>query len=354
MHKPLTFVVVTLFGCGGELAVDHIPPYDGGAVDASAEGGGDAAQAHDSGPPKPLDCSHVASCLDGGCDAAPPQQPIALVKGQPNVTGVATDGTNVFWAANQAVGSIMECASAGCGGTPSVFGSALNPLAVAVDGASVYWLNGPSGAIMKCSASGCGAPTSVLSGLWNPWNTFGVGDGHVYFAVMGGPLQSCPESGCTAYATLAPVSALGAVTVGGANVFWRDGNGDVLACDAVSCVSPTKLASGQGGFGGIAANACAAYWTNTLTGSVMTCPSTGCANGPIALASGQSSFGPGPIAVDDSGVYWASGSGIMTCELGGCAQPRIVALPVGSATAIALDASNVYWATKGAVWKVSK
>ncbi|HSQ62231.1 MAG TPA: hypothetical protein VLM85_03415 [Polyangiaceae bacterium] len=249
----------------------------------------------------------------------------------------------------------MACSTSGCGGQPSVYaGSQPNPLAVLVDGAMVYWLDGPNGAIMKCATGSCSAPATVLSGLWNPWNTFGAGDGQVFFAVMGGPLTSCSENGCNGYTTIAPIGSLGAVAVGGSTVYWRDySSGDVLACDATSCTSATTLASKQGVFGGIAANACGAYWTVSQTGAVVMCPSTGCPNGPITLASGTLS-GTRPIAVDASGAYWASADGIVSCPLGGCAQPRLLAKGTGSTTAIALDASNVYWATKGAVWKVSK
>ncbi len=350
MRAPLMAFVFAI-GCGGELLAVPPPPPE----DAAADVAPDAAPIVDASPPKPLDCAHPASCLDGGCSDAGPQPAIALVQGQPDVTGLVTDGANVYWAVNQAIGAIMACSTSGCGGVPFPLAlSQPNPIAIAIDGATIYWLDGPNEQIRKCPTSGCAAPGIVLAGLFNPWNTFGAGDGQVFFAAMGGPFSSCPESGCAAYTTIAPVGSLGAVAVGGSNVYWRDSStGDVLACDAISCASPTVLASGQGGFGGISANACGAYWTVANTNTVMTCPSTGCPNGPITFASGTLS-GTRPIAVDDSGVYWATVDGIVSCELGGCAQPRLLAKATGSASAIALDASNVYWATKGAVWKVSK
>src|SRR5581483_7642689 len=75
------------------------------------------------------------------------------------------------------------------------------------------------------------------------------------------------------------------------------------------------------------------------------------------LASNQTIAGPGPIAIDASGVYWSTSAGIMQCDPTCCA-PRLVGTYVGIVTAIALDAANVYFATKVAtqisVWKVSK
>jgi hypothetical protein len=345
----LAFTVVV--ACGGQL-LDSTPPPP--SSDASATS--DADDASTTTPHPPVDCSNLGSCLDGGCNTAPPQDPIALVVGQKgDMTGLATDGTNVYWAVDQAVGFIRSCSTNGCT-APTDYANTLNPFAVSVVGSTVYWFDGPEGAVKKCAGGAtCPNPTVVLTGLWNPWNTFAVGDGRVFFAVMGGSLQSCSVDGCGgAYTTVAPMGQLDTIAVGGSTVYWRDGKSDdVRACDGTSCPTPTIVAAKQGTFGGIAANACAAYWPNFDNGSVMMCAAGGCSNGPTTLASNQFFSSNGPIAVDDSGVYWASTQGILTCELGGCAQPRLLAKTTG-AFAIALDGSNVYWATPGAVWKVSK
>lgn len=353
--------VLVLVGCGGQLASESGgPPIDDAAasdvvVDASSDSVVETGK-----PPAPIDCNALPQCLDGGCASASPQAPVALAQNQPDVSGLATDGARVYWAVDSAMGFIRGCATTGCNDAPFTYAQTLNPFWVAADGPAIYWFEGPSGTIFECAGGPtCTSSTKVIAGLFNPWNTFAVGGGRVYFALMGGPLVSCPaDTGCTGgYASakvIAPVAQLDSVAANASTVFWRDGTGSVLACDAVSCATPTKLASQQDGARGIATSACAAYWTSASASSVMMCPASGCSSGAITLASGQSFQWPAPIAVDDSGVYWASAAGIMQCDAGGCAEPRLVAASVGNATAIALDATNVYFATSGAVWKVPK
>jgi hypothetical protein len=355
MRKIVGLLLVV--GCGGRIAGESgSPPIVDGATpiaDASSE-------AADAGkPPAPVDCNDLPQCLDGGCASAPPQTPIALVQKQFDVSGLAQAGNEVYWAVDNAMGFIDGCATAGCDDAPFTYAQTFNPFWVAADGPTIYWFEGPSGTIFKCAAGdACTSPAKVIAGLFNPWNTFGVGGGRVYFSVMGGPLVSCPDTGCTGgYASarvIAPVSELESVAATASTVYWRDGSGSVRSCDAASCVTPATLSSSSDVARGIATSACAVYWTSAGTSSIMTCPASGCGAGPITLASNQSIVSPGPIAVDDSGVYWATTEGIMQCDLGGCAQPRVVATSAGNATAIALDAANVYFATKGAVWKVSK
>jgi hypothetical protein len=340
-----TMFLLALVGpaCGGRL-VDIPEPPDGGEI-------ADAPLVVTDASPNPGTCT--------------PTVPIALASGQSDVTALASDGMHVFWLeTTNPFGSVKQCAVDGCGGAPSAFVSGPVPLAMALDGANIYWLNGPSGTVSKCPTSGCGSGgVQVLSGLFNPWPVLAAGDGEVFVAIMPPPghpgspgtFFRCPESGCgISPTTVAPVGTLGAACVGGSNVYWRDAaTGDVLMCDAVTCTTPAVIASNQGSFGGIAATASAVYWTSTPGGAVMTCPSTGRAGAPTTLAGSQAS--PGFITADATGAYWANGDGdVMACGAHTCAQPKLIAKGAGTVTAIALDVCNVYWATTSAVWKASR
>ena len=301
-----------------------------------------------------------AEAGDGGCpvSTAQAQTPTPLAQKLPDVSGLATDGSNVYWANDTSIGSVEECATSGCNGTPSAYAQTLNPFWVAADASTIYWFEGPSGTIFKCAGGvACTSSTKIISGLFNPWNTFGVGGGRVYFAVMGGPLVSCPIVGCSgglsSATVIAPVGQLASVAATLSTVAWRDGTGSVFSCDPTSCGTPTTISSQPDAARGVAANASGVYWTNAPANAVMMCPASGCGSGATTVASNQTIASPGPIAVDDSGVYWATSAGIMQCDPT-CCVPRVVATGIGNVTAIALDASNVYFATKGAVWKASK
>jgi hypothetical protein len=301
---------------------------------------------------------------EAGCPSPPsPQTPEPLAQKVPDVSGLATDGNIVYWAEDSAIGSVVGCATTGCGGTPSTYAQTLNPFWVVADAPSIYWFEGPSGTIFKClGGSTCTSSTKIISGLFNPWNTFAVGGGRVYFSVMGGPLVSCPDTGCTgglsSATVIAPVGQLASVAATASTVAWRDGTGSVFSCASSGCATPTTISSQPDSARGIAANAAGVYWTNAPANAIMMCPASGCTNGATTLASSQSIVGTAPIAVDASGVYWSTTDGIMQVDPSGCAPPRLVGTYVGIVTAIALDAANVYFATKVAtqisVWKVSK
>jgi hypothetical protein len=137
-------------GCGGmptTLASEQDAPWDI-AVDASNVywiniGGGDGA---------------VMSCPKGnggGFFGTPP--PTLLTDGILIFTpgGIAADGSNVYFT-DQALGTVMKCASGGCGGRPTEIAEGQDgPGGIVVDAHSVYWVNafgGPSctdGTVMK-------------------------------------------------------------------------------------------------------------------------------------------------------------------------------------------------------------
>jgi len=97
------------------------------------------------------------------------------------------------------------------------------------------------------------------------------------------------------------------------------------------------------------------YWaidTDTLrggVGSIMTCPVSGCAGSPTTFASQQE--GPYVIALDGSNVYWATFSPdaktttIEKCPISGCGAPTILSSALATySTPFAVDDASVYWA----------
>jgi hypothetical protein len=128
----------------------------------------------------------------------------------------------------------------------------------------------------------------------------------------------------------------------------------------VSTCQPITIASGEPDLGAIAVDATNVYWVNDgATGTVKTCPASGCAGSPKTIASMQDH--PRAIAVDGTNVYWANyGSTtndgtVMKVPIPG-GNLTVLASNQGQPNNIALDTNNVYWsnANTGAYWKVSK
>ena len=194
-----------------------------------------------------------------------------------NPDRVVADSTGIYWtnagtSRDSADGTVVVCPSTGCGKPPPfVLATALpRPRGIAVDDAFVYWVNeGPST-----------DPTS----------------GTVYrISKEGGTAQKIADSqGTPAY-----------IAVDNVNVYWTNaGAGQVMvwpkAGGAVSV-----FAEKQDNAWDIAVDDSGVYWTTWgPSGTVATCPTSGCTGGVTVLASNQNE--PYGIALDTNAVYYTS------------------------------------------------
>ena len=116
-------------------------------------------------------------------------------------------------------------------------------------------------------------------------------------------------------------------------------------CSDGSC-QPVTLASNQYAPCSIAVNTGAVYWAN-LNGRVMKCAKAGCNDQPTVLFSGLTN----PLlTVDDMNAYAAESqnpSRVVQCAIGGCTQPRQLAISPSAVFGIAVDSSNVYFTEGG-------
>jgi hypothetical protein len=338
------------------------------AACSSSSAGKGVADAHPDTPPV-LDASTSLDVVsespplgnsDGSsaqCDGSP-CQPVVLATGSgPLVAGgLAVDATSVYWVDSKG-GRVLACKKTGCGLSPTVLASGQGgPSGIAVANGVAYWTNSDSGTVSFCSVNGCGGtPTVLVSGLSSPGGIAAL-HSSVYFIEAGdsGSISSCPSSGCVSPTVIASVSGV-LVAVDAVNVYWTDGT-EVSSCPLAGCSgSPTVLFSAKGATG-IALDAANVYVTTDLSGidsaagSVLSCSQSGCSGKPSTLATGQG--GPMAIAVFGGTVYWGNTQGdgdIWSCAATGCAEsPKVVtmaALPLS----LAVDSTNVYWASLGDV-----
>jgi hypothetical protein len=341
-----------------------------------------------------------AACQAGTCASLPAG---VLASGQLGPIAIALDAVNLYWlnlgnftgpggkaGGYYANGQVMKCAIAGCNNAPTMLASGWTqpgglpvvPSAIAVDATSVYWTGSdPSpmpgqnswGWVLSCAVGGCNqTPTIVASGQDDPTGV-AAGPTGVYWTMYStGQVANCPVAGagCGVGPTTLATGQVGpsGIAVDDANVYWTSYSGHLTACALSGCgATPTNIWTGQPGSTqaattGIAVDAIRVYWTNGNplgTGSVMQCDKEHCPGTLTTLATGRNA--PGGIAVDDAFVYWTEigdfladgqasvlSGGVFRCAINGCnGQPTALASNLNRPSAIAVDATHIYWTDVG-------
>lgn len=130
-------------------------------------------------------------------------------------------------------------------------------------------------------------------------------------------------------------------------VYWGSwGSSTVMTCSKDGCDdSPTTLASMVTPTA-LAVNAAGVYWIDA-EGEVSTCPLGGCAGAPETIGvSVPCNLGDVPcanLAADAKNLYFHTGSAIAACPSGGPCGASTELATVVWATALAVDATSVYW-----------
>jgi hypothetical protein len=266
------------------VLVDGYKPY------TLAIGGGELYFTSEAAAPKIT----LVKCALGGCTV-----PTTLGAAGSGLPGIALDANNVYFTSNFD-GTVFTCPRSGCGSAPRVLASAqATPHGIASDGSDVYWAT--SDGVMKCAATGCSNAPTVLAMSQGEPNGIALDDTSVYWTTsMSGDVMKCAKTGCGQKPALLASNKTGAdIAVDATDIYWASpSSSQVLTCPSSGCNgSPTVIASSQAY--ALAIDDVNIYWT-TLDG-IMTCAKKGCTQ-PTVVASGQSN--PGDVAVDATGVYW--------------------------------------------------
>ena len=191
-----------------------------------------------------------------------------------------------------------------------------NPIAIAVDGAHIYWLNTDirASTIGRAKLDGTGVEPSFITGVGFPYD-LAVDDAHIYWAHAGG--------------------------IGRANL---DGTG----ADP-SFIEPPRHIGYNETFFGVAVSGANIYWAFQEAGfsgrppTVAPIRSIGCANIDGTGANYELvTANARQVTLDGAHVYWTTSIGIGRANLDGTAAQEGF-IPAHGDTGVAVDAAHVYW-----------
>jgi hypothetical protein len=249
----------------------------------------------------------------------------------------------------------------------TVGNSGVEPNGIAVWGTDVYWASvawgsdaGPSGTGWLQTVSTAGGPVTILGTAQIP---FGVAvDGtNVYWtsaadldaspSTSAGLLRMTPRSGGATLVLATSVQGIGNIALGPTGVYWVATDGSLVRTPLGGGPAPTVVSPpAGGGISCFAVDESNVYWASGTAGnapsSILKMPLAGGA--PVTLAS---AVGCDALAVGSSFVAWGDQQGIQSVPIDGGATVTLFSGPSGSYASIAVDCGFVYWATGTQVMK---
>lgn len=248
--------------------------------------------------------------FDSGTDGAPPG-PIVLVDGGGAPSGLQISNGQLFWALHQ-VNYVMQCTLPQCGTSANVFVNAQSPDRVHITSSSIV-----------------------------AWSDHGGAD----------DVETCHVgTTCSGGVVVSSAMMVGAITSDATNLYWTDydaANGAVKSC-ALPCSAPgaAVLASPEGGPMGIGIASNTLYWANHDAQQISFCVLPTCTPQRVPL-----NVHPNRLAVDTDHLFFTSEQGVSQCVSSGCTSVASFAsvdakgTAIGEATYVAIDSTNVYFAT---------
>jgi hypothetical protein len=216
----------------------------------------------------------------------------------------------VYWTENQTPGGVFRASTAG--GMITTIATTFSPQGIATDGTNVYWA-GRDGNVWELPVAGSGTSLMLGSGQANPWGVT-VDSTNAYWTnnVGSGNLAMAPISDTGPVTTLASGQQnMGSIAVDATSVYWTNAgtqannfkDGTVMKVTIGGGVLVT-IASSQDSPEGIAVDASNVYWGSQA--GVLSAPVGGGPDIPLA-------FGTPPInlAEDSTSLYWTAGSTVM-------------------------------------------
>ncbi len=317
--------------------------------------------------------------VDGGAvlgDAG--LQAAIIATDKDGISGFAIDASNVYFTTASATnadgslsprgGTVSRCPLSGCIGSPTVIATGQSyPQQIAVNGSALYWFNDNSFSLMRCGLD-CQDNATTFFTLPNiaPLG-FAVTENSVFFtSPYAGLVEGCAAGGCADAAVTLASGQLqpSQIATDGTDLAWLDqgiqhitglkdlsfSDAGVSSCPVAGCDAGVRtLSSLTSGGSSVAVQNGIVYWANT--GSILSCPATGCVGAPTVLVAVSREAQVGGLSLDDNNLYFAveiGGQEIETCPLTGCPNgPTVLAsIPTngaGTTEQTAVDATHVYF-----------
>jgi hypothetical protein len=345
---------LALLGCGARSSLDDAI-Y--GLPDAAPAGQDSALSGSDAAPPGRDAAPDAVDAGRAGCPEDSGTLPVVLASGLDVPDGIAVDDASVYWVENGS-GSVKRVSI--CGGAVTTLATGQSaPSSIAVDSTSVYWINYPDseqgGTIVRV-AKGGGAAPEVLAAALGGVDCIAVGSAAVYGATGIGTVTRIPLEGGAPTVVVPGDVLVSGLAVDTTRVYWISERGGALAGVLLSAPltsgtggALTTLASGLNNAQSLVLGAASLYWIEEDTAYVPNLVSVPAGGGtPGVVASNAVAF-----AIDGADVFWIRSSSTppaMDDILEGSIDegaPTVLASGQPAPNAIAVNSSGVYWSETG-------
>jgi hypothetical protein len=270
----------------------------------------------------------------------------------PGTTSIASDGQDVFF-----VSFTGELDTIPATGGPLRTLDPGNVFALTLDSTSLYWSKGLQ---LWREPLTAGGPVLLATAAGAPGDSYGnlaLEAGVLYAAqTRAFPVAEVTRLPAGATATMGvwqtTVTASENVIVGALNglLYWIDGEGRLFVAPDDGSGWPTAVDPAGPAVGDLAVGATGLYYTRPSTGAIVHAPQGG--GPPVVVASGQAT--PTVLAVDDAALYWFDAGDGTIRKQSLCSGTQITLAQGQIASALTVDATNVYWAGENGVWVTPK
>ena len=283
-------------------------------------------------------------CNEGLCS------PVVVASNRARPSGIALDGTHIYWTNSATSGSVMKVALAG-GKPMTVAASQASPDGIAVDGKSLYWTSS-SGSVTSAPVEG-GKTTPVASKQDQP-TAIAAQNGAVYWVNQTGSGSVMKaKAGDAPKAIATGLNMPCGVAVDDQNVYYTSYGSGTLSRVGLDGGKPALMASAQSFPCNVAVHGDSVFWVNTGKPSAVM---------KLSLAGGEAKAlasdiaAPSGVATDGKHVYWTTtdkGGAVLRVSVAG-GKPETLAKGVGNPAAIAVAQGVLVFAdySGGDVYKI--